>query len=292
MVNFISAQYCKRCDTPIEQKSAADNETRFIVNNDTSFRPAAPRQNQAQFDQFSQPSFSNQSMENTGWQLPRFPVDGNDDYYNRESYGQQYQTQNPPPDSYQYQSEPNFRQQSAHNFHQYQNQAPTNYGFSNEPLIRRFGNDIALHQNGNLPSNCVKCGVPVSAANGVMVTEKFRWHNPLVYIALISPLIYLILALALSKRFKVNVPLCHLHNKSRKDTGNFLTFGGLGLFVVMMIAGFNDFGGFALLPFLFGLIALPITYTYFYKALRVKGVEGNYYHLSGASDEYLRNIPY
>ena len=45
----------------------------------------------------------------------------------------------------------------------------------------------------------------------------------------------------------------------------------------------------AFLIFFMAIIALPLIYEYAYKPLRAKNIEGNYYHLGGASQEFLNH---
>ena len=86
------------------------------------------------------------------------------------------------------------------------------------PGIARLGSKvlIALAAPGQpvvLPlDTCIRCGQP---ANGKPVTKSYYWHHPALYIALLSPIIYLILALALRKSMKVTVPLCAQHAQRR-----------------------------------------------------------------------------
>ena len=280
MVNFASSQFCKRCNLSLGQFQASvqSNETQLIVN-DTAFRQITPPRGFAENnnDTYSYSSSADhRAYQSNEWSLPHFPQEERQQYYDRQAYTEQ-----------QFSPPPQFNQS-------HQSQGFSNsYGYMSEPMIRRFGNDIALHKNGNLPSFCVKCGKSIASQfDGLMVAEKFRWHNPLVYIALISPLIYLILALALSQRFTVNTPLCHQHFNERQKTKNFMIGGAVLLIPLIIISGSWGYAGFAFLLFFAGLIGLPLMHTYLYKSLTIKSVEGNYYHLKGASPDFLSRVPY
>lgn len=64
-----------------------------------------------------------------------------------------------------------------------------------------------------LPPMCIRCGV---ASNGKPLKKTFYWHHPAIYLVLlISPIIYVIVALVVRKTMKVNVPLCLEHAKRR-----------------------------------------------------------------------------
>jgi hypothetical protein len=63
-----------------------------------------------------------------------------------------------------------------------------------------------------LPPLCVKCGAP---ADGKAVDKIFSWHHPGLYVLLLSPIIYVIVALIVRKTMRLRVPLCALHAKRR-----------------------------------------------------------------------------
>lgn len=63
-----------------------------------------------------------------------------------------------------------------------------------------------------LPPQCVKCGNP---ATEPWLRKTFYWHHPGFYVLLISPLIYVIVALIVNKKVALWVPLCGAHKKMR-----------------------------------------------------------------------------
>jgi len=68
-------------------------------------------------------------------------------------------------------------------------------------------------QAAPLPPVCVKCGGP--AANKPL-QKTFYWHHPAIYlIFLLSPLIYVIVALIVRKSIRLAIPLCVEHAKRR-----------------------------------------------------------------------------
>lgn len=159
--------------------------------------------------------------------------------------------------------------------------------------FRRFGPEVALHKNSTLPEICIKCGTHIGSYNdGGYVTQKYRWHHPAVYAALVSPLIYLILAACLSERFSINVPLCREHIEKRESLKTYLIIGGIVsavLFGLFLNAGWF---GLAFVTFFVSIITIGLNFEYGYKPVRVKKIEGSYYHLTGASNEFLNTLPY
>ena len=103
--------------------------------------------------------------------------------------------------------------------------------------VWREGNILVAANGSSLPPCCVKCNAPVT---GDMKRKTFYWHHPAIYIAILSPLIYIILALVLRKGGTINVGLCEKHKKSRL----FGIWGGTSLallsIVVFVLAGQND----------------------------------------------------
>lgn len=78
----------------------------------------------------------------------------------------------------------------------------------------RQGNKLVIPAGAPLPRYCLKCAQPVM---GEFFKKKFQWHNPLLYlIVLVSPLIYIIVALIVMKRVELMVPMCPEHIQRRK----------------------------------------------------------------------------
>lgn len=63
-----------------------------------------------------------------------------------------------------------------------------------------------------LPAQCIKCGAP---ADDKPVERKYYWHHPALYLLLVSPLIYLVVAVVVRKSMKVRVSLCIRHTQRR-----------------------------------------------------------------------------
>ena len=93
--------------------------------------------------------------------------------------------------------------------------------------VWREGDQLAMHKSGVLPDCCVRCAAPT---NGRRLRQTLHWHHPAVYIAVFSPLIYIILALALRKSAVVDVGLCERHAALRRTAALAgAGFGGGGL---------------------------------------------------------------
>jgi RNA polymerase subunit RPABC4/transcription elongation factor Spt4 len=74
------------------------------------------------------------------------------------------------------------------------------------------GRVLVVPCNATLPASCVKCG---GTPKEPWLNKNFYWHNPLLYILAVSPLIYVIVSLILRKRVQLMVPICAHHNSTR-----------------------------------------------------------------------------
>lgn len=282
LVNFATALFCKRCRAPFH--SSAENVEGQTVNININF-PApidkininTPRREQTnyqpqqpQFEQF-QPPQQIQQNQNTESYQPQ----------NQTGF-QQWQQMNaqmqPPPQQ--------FNAQPYNPAFPHPHQRPSGG-------IYRHGKEVVVHKNAQMPERCVKCNDHISGYDaGGFARQKYRWHNPLVYIALISPLIYLILAAVLSQNATLDIPLCHKHLEDRKSTGKTLLISGIGSTIAIFFFGSLGYAGIAFLLFLASVIGLPIAYNYLYKPLQISKIENDYVYLKGVNDEYTSQLPY
>lgn len=77
-----------------------------------------------------------------------------------------------------------------------------NYG------LWRKGNILVMHKNVQLPDRCVKSNAPTNRR----LKRNLSWHHPAVFLSiLISPLIYIILALILRKTANIYIGLSDEH---------------------------------------------------------------------------------
>jgi hypothetical protein len=300
-VNFEDYQSCKRCNISLSQDLTNNerNETRIVKSPETHIRPQVkplnippiesfpppmprrmpfpPKQNNA-LPEYNQPYRQKKAMNeekppSNDWSLPRFPKD---------QRPREFQTRFQPP-------QPKYYQQNQAHYHQ----PPHHQYYVPVTAFRRFGDEIILNKNCNLPFFCVKCESFVSHPHEIVYApQSYRWHHPLVYVALISPLIYLILSLALTHRVSANIPICVAHNKQRQSIRDKLIVAGLILFLLTVFGCFFGWYLPALLVFFIYLIVAALIMEYDYKPLRVTKVEGDFIHLKGATNAYLDQIPY
>ena len=106
-------------------------------------------------------------------------------------------------------------------------------------LWRSEKGDLVMHVDAKLPNICVKSGVPTAEPG---ISKRLTWHNPWIALAIIvNLLLYIILALVLSKRARIEIPLSP--EERGKRTSRLIACWAIGLASV------------ALLPFSFWMLA-------------------------------------
>lgn len=79
--------------------------------------------------------------------------------------------------------------------------------------IWRSKSVLVMTKQAVLPDRCVKCNAPTNHK----LMRHLRWHHPVLYILVFGGLlIYLILALVVSKTATINVGLCETHAATRR----------------------------------------------------------------------------
>lgn len=153
----------------------------------------------------------------------------------------------------------------------------------------REGNLLVIPTGSSLPANCVKCGAPTADK----LSRTFRWHTPWLYLLIVVGVIfYLIVALVVQKKARVDVPLCSVHRAWRKHmnwTGAILLLGVLPVSLVLEALGVYGgwialtcvgmaFGGLAVLA----IVGSSLAATY---------IDENVAKIRGASEEFLSTLP-
>jgi hypothetical protein len=100
--------------------------------------------------------------------------------------------------------------------------------------VWRAGDDVIMFKDGEFPDRCVKCNQP---ADGWRLKRSLSWHPQGYYLLLlISPVIYVIVALVVRKTAKVRFPLCDEHRRRRGraiGSGWLLALGGVACMIIV-----------------------------------------------------------
>ena len=111
---------------------------------------------------------------------------------------------------------------------------------------------LYVTRGAELPDRCVKCNAPAKPAK----SRTFYWHSPALYLlVLVSPLIYIIVAMLIRKKIDVAPRLCDDHDRRRVNNIWFSIGSLVGGIVLLVIAVNIDAPLVALLAVFGGLIA-------------------------------------
>lgn len=157
----------------------------------------------------------------------------------------------------------------------------------------RKDNLLVMHKSATLPPKCVKSNVPTKRT----LKRSLTWHHPAVFIAvLFNLLIYLVLAMVLSKRATIYIGLSDEWFAKRRRT-IMIGWGTVLASVALFIAGIalmdsNDSaGGFMMLGAfvlflggaIYGLIAARL--------VTPTRITDDYVWLKGVHPDYLASLP-
>ena len=292
-INFATAASCKRCRNPLQNVNYSSEGTTLNININLppgvfqqSTEPIPPQtigQLPPQLNQTDKQYLEDQQRPTASFQPPdyqsqNYPVSFQTPNYQSPTPSGYYQpTQMNPPPSYQN----SFPQPYAQ---------PQMQGMFPQGIWRR-GSELVIHRNAKLPPSCVKCGSSYTSDISY-VGQRFRWHNPLLYIALLSPLIYCILSLILSQTVSLQIPLCQKHVEERSSIGKFLAGGSIFSGIIVFLSFRAGNVGFGILLFLAAFIGLVLAHEYLYKPLQVSKIESDYVHLKRVDEGYLNQFPY
>jgi hypothetical protein len=145
-----------------------------------------------------------------------------------------------------------------------------------------------------LPKVCMFCGQPA-------VTRKqrnFAWHPPWVWIlVLVGILVAAIVAIVLTKRMTVRVPVCEQHEGFWRRRGMTIGFSFLGIVLVEIAAaigaanlpqGQDNLGGFVCAGGVFLLLGwLVLVAIYSTRSIRPTEITDRFIRLTGVHPEFI-----
>ena len=166
-------------------------------------------------------------------------------------------------------------------------------GFHEHGGLWRKGNLLVMHKNAALPPRCVKSNAPTKLA----LKRKLTWHHPAVFLALFfNLLIYVILAIVLSKRATIHIGLSDVWFAKRRRAMLIawtIVLASIGMFVAA-VAGFNQNETMALPLVLASPIVLIGGAIYGLIAARMVAptrITDDYVWLKGVCPAYLETLP-
>ena len=150
------------------------------------------------------------------------------------------------------------------------------------------GSVLVLARGARLPDRCVKCGSP----SRVRLRRSVSWHNPLLYLLIpLGLLVYVIVAVVMSKRAAVEIPLCDTHKKRRTLL--------IAIGLTLLFVGLLGFAG-ALVAKASGVVALLGLFLFFagmvvalvgQNLVTPKRIDDHFVWLKGVHQSLLAGLP-
>lgn len=155
------------------------------------------------------------------------------------------------------------------------------------PTIWRSNSALVMSKRALLPQRCVKCNAPTRQT----LKRNLRWHHPALYISILgSLLLYVILAMVLSKSATVHVGLCETHLAARKRDiiiSCFLVLVSFASFYLASVMEDMNLVFVGAILFLGGVI-YGIIRT---KVVAPQKIDDHYVWLTGVNANYLQQFP-
>jgi hypothetical protein len=154
--------------------------------------------------------------------------------------------------------------------------------------VWRDSDTLVMTKDALLPDRCVKCNAP---AYGFRLKRNLSWHHPaLALLIFVALLIYIVVALAVSKRATVHLGVCAEHMQRRR---NLLIVGwallAIGL-ITPVIAFRNEYVGIGLLGIALVMVA-AVWLVLVARVVKVKRIDDRYVWLKGIDPNYLAQFP-
>lgn len=155
------------------------------------------------------------------------------------------------------------------------------------PMIWRRGKTLIMSKVWTLDNRCIKCNGPADKR----IKRTLYWHHPALFLTVFAGLIiYVILAIVLRKRAKVEFAVCLRHRQQhwiRVAIAWLVPLVGIGMVAIaismesipLLIAGFVVFLG--------GLVYAAVAVPY----LKPKLIDDHFVWLKGCCPEYLSAFP-
>jgi len=160
--------------------------------------------------------------------------------------------------------------------------------FPQEPGVWQDGLALITSKAIILPDRCVKCNAP---ANGYRLKRNLSWHDPLFYlIVLASPLIYVIVAMIVRKRARVDIGLCESHKQNRSIALFVAWFLFLAGVAAIVLAFASESGMIGLVGILL-VIAAAIYGSLGPRMIYASKIDERFAWIKGVNREYLSQFP-
>jgi hypothetical protein len=155
--------------------------------------------------------------------------------------------------------------------------------------VRREGKFIVMAVDATLPHRCVKCNAQPDEPTK---TRTLYWHHPAIYLVILFNLIiYAIVAYAVRKTIKLEVPLCLEHKKRRRNAILLAWIGVIAAFVLPIAFGSEENGGAWVLFCVLLFFVSCLAGIFRSRLLYGKKIDADEARLGGAGREFLDSLP-
>lgn len=158
--------------------------------------------------------------------------------------------------------------------------------------VWRTGDLLVMQKGASLPHRCLVCNGPAA----VQFPKKLYWHHPGLYFLVISPLIYIIVALIVRKKADLILPLCVEHAAKRKKAATIASLLMVIGLVLMLgsctqLEGSGDTFALLFLPGFLLLIVGAVVSAVGANLIVPKKIDDYYVWLRKVSTPYLSTLP-
>jgi hypothetical protein len=170
---------------------------------------------------------------------------------------------------------------------------PFKAGYAEAAGLWRQGPLLVMHKNAALPQRCVKSNVPTART----LKRSLTWHHPAVYIALLfNLLVYIILAIVLSKRATIYIGLSDPWFSRRRwailiGWGSVLASIGMFIGGIVLLDRNEGAGGFLVLGAFVVFLAGAIYGLIAARMVSPTRITDEYVWLKGVHRDFLATLP-
>jgi len=149
---------------------------------------------------------------------------------------------------------------------------------------------LVIRKGAVLPDRCVKCNAP---AEGYRLKRNLSWHQPAIYLTILAGiLIYVIIAIIVQQKARVDIGLC-VHHRSRRRLAIAIAWGLFlgGLLALYLSAMIKPFQPAIMWTGWVMVLASPFVGLFASRTVWAKRIDPYFAWLKGVSREYLAELP-
>ena len=153
--------------------------------------------------------------------------------------------------------------------------------------VWRHDREFVLAKGTETPDRCVKCNAP---AHGNRLKRRFYWHHAAFYLLLlVMPVIYVLLALFITKRAIVEIGICERHRRQRWWT---IVASWLAILIGIAMVAVSIMADTGIGFFLGGLMLVVAIYGAMRATIVIPSrIDNDCIRLRGGGNQFLESLP-